>query len=99
MSVFLSGELVFHRNYKYRGVVFKVDQHFNGSDSWYNSNKTQPDKGQPWYHVLVHGSDVTTYVAESNLEADSSLQPIEHPLIKSLFDDLFEGKYVLRKDG
>lgn len=96
MSVFLPGELVFHRMYKYRGVVFKVDPHFSGSESWYQANRSQPEKGQPWYHVLVDESDVTTYVAESNLEADSLLKPVKHPLLSNLFTDLVDGKYVLR---
>ena len=53
---FQPGHLVRHRRYGYRGVVVALDLECGAGDDWYRSNRTQPDRDQPWYHVLVHGS-------------------------------------------
>ncbi|NNJ92477.1 MAG: heat shock protein HspQ [Gammaproteobacteria bacterium] len=94
-SKFSIGELIHHRLFDYRGVIVDVDQEFSGSEEWYNSvAKSRPPKDQPWYHVLVHGGSHTTYVAERNLEADTSVSPIDHPLVKDIFTEFSDGKYV-----
>ncbi|WP_428100851.1 heat shock protein HspQ [Candidatus Rariloculus sp.] len=77
------GQIVEHRLFGYRGVVYDVDPSFMMSEEWYERVAlSRPSKDQPWYHVLVDGAEHTTYVAERNLstsENDSS--PIRHPLI------------------
>ena len=94
---FSIGQLVHHRNFDYRGVIFDVDPTFQGSDDWYAQMAiTEPPKDRPWYHVLVDGATHTTYVAERNLEPDGSAEPINHPLIKMHFADFDDGRYVLR---
>ena len=88
------GTLVQHSLFGYRGVVFDVDPTFLGSDDWYEQvAQTRPPKDAPWYHVLVHGAVHTTYVAERNLEADESQEPIQHPLIGDFFDRFEDGRY------
>ena len=62
-------------------------------DKWYQSNRTQPLRQQPWYHVLVDGTGTTTYAAQENLEPDDSGLPIEHPLLSTFFDAFAEGHY------
>ena len=95
LSKFSIGELIHHRLFDYRGVVFDVDQEFSGTDEWYEQvAKSRPPKDEPWYHVLVDGSNQTTYVAERNLEADSSVNPIQHPLVKEVFTDFNAGRYI-----
>lgn len=97
-SRFSIGQLIHHRLFEYRGVVFDVDHEFSGSDQWYDQvAKSRPPKDQPWYHVLVHGSDHTTYVAERNLEADTSVLPIDHPLVKDIFTEFDDGRYIIRQ--
>jgi len=44
----------------------------------------------------VHGSDHSTYVAERNLEADTAVDPVEHPLVEQFFDKFENGKYTRR---
>ncbi|MBL4867860.1 MAG: heat shock protein HspQ [Pseudomonadales bacterium] len=89
------GELVHHRLFNYRGVVIDVDQNFQSTDEWYEAvARSRPPKNKPWYHVLVHGSSQTTYVAEQNLEHDQSELPIEHPMLNLFFSKLDNGKYV-----
>ena len=76
---FRIGELVHHRLFDYRGVVFDVDATFSGSDEWYDMMaRSRPPKDKPWYHVLVHEAVHTTYVAERNLKRDVVGDPIDH---------------------
>ena len=81
---FRIGQIIHHKKYNYRGLVVSVDSHCRASEEWYQNNRTQPDRDQPWYHVLVHQKDHATYVAEDNLELDSSgLEEIEHSDLES----------------
>ncbi len=56
--------------------------------------RSRPPRDKPWYHVLVHQSDHSTYVAERNLEHDDHLAPIDHPMVEHFFSRLEDGKYV-----
>lgn len=91
---FEPGQLVRHKRYGYRGLVVDFDVVCGASDEWYQSNKTQPNRKQPWYHVLVHGTDSTTYAAEGNLLADESREPIDHPLVAHFFAEFENDRYV-----
>ena len=89
------GDLVHHRIFDYRGVVFDVDATFQGTDEWYESvARSRPPKDAPWYHVLPDGATHTTYVAERNLEPDATGEPIRHPMLAHYFDDFSDGRYV-----
>ena len=92
---FSVGELVHHRLFGYRGVVVDVDQNFQATEEWYQVvAKSRPPKNKPWYHVLVHESDFSTYVAEQNLDSDDTLEPIMHPMVEHFFSRLEDGRYV-----
>ena len=90
---FLPGDLVRHVRYHYRGVVVAHDPKCLADENWYKSNKTQPDRNQPWYHVLVHESGSITYPAESSLALDESGEQIIHPLLDQFFNGLEKGRY------
>ncbi len=91
------GQLIHHKRFDYRGVIIDVDPQFNGSDTWYErAARSRPPKDRPWYHVLVDGSDMQTYVAERNLEPDESDEPIRHPDVEVYFSDLADGSYISR---
>lgn len=91
---FSIGEIVCHRKYGYSGVVFDVDPVFSLSEEWYDEvAESRPPKEAPWYHVLVHGQEHTTYVAERHLEAVEAPGPIDHPLIHELFSQYHDGRY------
>jgi heat shock protein HspQ len=95
MPKFESGQLIHHKRFGYRGVIVSVDDAFAGTDEWYEQvAKSRPPKDRPWYHVLVDGSDVETYVAERHLELDDTDQPVDHPLVEVFFDELDGGRYV-----
>ena len=88
------GELVRHRRYGYRGVVVAVDECCEADEQWYNKNQTQPDREQPWHHVLVDGANTVTYAAGENLLPDGSEEPVNHPLVTVFFACFDRGRYV-----
>lgn len=95
---FAPGQLVHHTLFDYRGVVTDVDPFFKGSGDWYDTMaRSRPPKDRPWYHVLVDGGAHRTYVAERNLEADETGQPINHPDVRMVFEELTERGYVPRQ--
>lgn len=91
------GQIIRHRLFDYRGVVFDIDPVFQGSDDWYaRMARTRPPKDAPWYHVLVDKATHTTYVAERNLMADDTGEPVSHPALDEIFSRFDGGRYILR---
>ena len=91
------GQVIRHKLFNYRGVVYDVDPVFMLEDEWYDAmTGNRPPKDAPWYRVLVHDSDEETYVAEANLEPDATGEPVNHPAIQELFVGYREGRYVPR---
>jgi len=92
---FSVGDLVNHKLFSYRGVIFDVDPCFMLSDEWYETvARSRPPKNRPWYRVLVHDSTHETYVAERNLTADTSGEPVRNPLINTCFSSFHDGHYL-----
>lgn len=92
---FSVGDIVQHRLFGYRGVIFDADSSFQLTDEWYAAvARSRPPRNRPWYHVLVEGSDNTTYVAERNLEHDRSRKPIDNPMVNEYFTRFENGRYV-----
>ncbi len=92
---FSLGQIIHHRKFNYRGVIFDLDAVFSGSDAWYETvARSRPPRDEPWYHVLVDNSQHTTYVAERNLAAADSILPIQHPLINHYFINFVDGHYA-----
>ena len=86
---FSIGEVVKHRHFDFRGVIYDVDFEFNNSEEWYQSipKDVRPKKNQPFYHLLAESNEVTyeAYVSEQNLLIDNSNEPVKHPLIEEIF--------------
>ena len=96
---FKAGQIVTHLKYSYRGLVVESDETCQADEIWYQSNQTQPDREQPWYHLLVDGNQHVTYVAETNLEPDLSGNPIVHPMLNLFFYGIDEeNNRYLRND-
>jgi heat shock protein HspQ len=94
---FFIGQIIHHKLFNYRGVIFDVDFEFLGSHVWYNKiARSRPPKNQPWYHVLVDNATHHTYVAESNMEPSKLLTPVYHPWIEHYFEKLEQGVYQLK---
>ncbi|MDX6748754.1 heat shock protein HspQ [Geminicoccaceae bacterium 1502E] len=94
------GQVVKHRIFPFRGVIFDVDPSFSNSEEWYESipEEIRPSKDQPFYHLLAENSDsyYIAYVSEQNLLPDVSDDPIEHPQVAELFGELHEGRYEMK---
>ena len=87
------GQIVTHRRFGYRGVIYDVDPRFMLSEQWYEKVAlSRPPKDRPWYRLLVDNADQTTYVAERNLRLTADRQPIQSPLIDSYFHG-FNGEF------
>lgn len=98
---FLIGQVVRHRLFPFRGVVFDVDPVFSNTEEWYQSipEEIRPAKDQPYYHLYAENSDgpYIAYVSEQNLLLDDSGEPVKHPAIGQHFDGLQGDCYVLRR--
>ena len=91
------GQQIEHLRFNYRGVIYAIDPVFLGSDVWYDQMAiSKPPKNAPWYHVLVHGADHTTYVAQRNLSKFDGLEQIDHPMLAEYFCGFESGRYLLR---
>lgn len=99
---FKIGQLVRHRIYPFRGVIFDVDPVFNNTEEWWQSipAEIRPHKDQPFYHLLAENaeSDYIAYVSEQNLLPDESGEPIRHPKVGELFGALEKGAYRIRQN-
>ena len=86
---FSIGDIVKHKHFNFRGVIYDVDFQFNNSEEWYQSipKDVRPKKNQPFYHLLAENQEVTyeAYVSEQNLAVDNSKEPVRHPLINEIF--------------
>ena|SRR5215217_6674528 len=99
---FAIGEVVRHRIFDFRGVIFDVDPVFANSEEWYEAipEAIRPSKDQPFYHLFAENADsaYVAYVSQQNLVPDDSDEPIDHPAIAGLFDALEGGRYRLRAE-
>jgi len=93
-TLYKRGQIVRHKRYGYRGVIVEVDPKCMANEEWYQSNQTQPDQNQPWYHVLVSDSDQVTYPAQTSLLPDESCEEVKHPLISYFFERFEDGHYI-----
>ena len=86
IAKFSIGDIVKHKHFNFRGVIYDVDFEFSNSEEWYLSipKDVRPRKDQPFYHLLAENNDITyeAYVSEQNLISD---EPVKHPLIKEIF--------------
>ena len=99
---FAIGEVVRHRRFEFRGVIFDVDPVFANSEEWYAAipEDVRPPRDQPFYHLLAENaeSNYVAYVSQGNLERDESDEPVDHPAIPGMFDGYTDGRYTLRRE-
>jgi heat shock protein HspQ len=99
---FALGDVVRHKMFGFRGVVFDIDPVFANSEEWWQAipEHVRPAKDQPFYHLLAENgeSSYVAYVSQQNLEADDSPEPVDHPAVSGLFDAYRDGRYSLRRE-
>lgn len=97
---FSIGEVVKHRVYPFRGVIFDVDAEFDNSDEWYDAipEEIRPHKDQPFYHLFAENDETeyVAYVSEQNLLPDETGRPLRHPEIAEVFTQNPDGSYRTR---
>ena len=97
---FQIGQVVRHRVYAFRGVIFDVDPEFANTEEWYQAipAKVRPSKDQPFYHLLAENTETEyiAYVSEQNLLNDDTGEPVRHPQLRELFDRTPDGRYSPR---
>jgi heat shock protein HspQ len=97
IAKFQIGQVVRHRIYPFRGVVFDVDPVFDNTEEWYQSipADARPRKDQPFYHLFAENEDTEyiAYVSEQNLLPDDSGQPVRHPQVAETFVKDGKGGY------
>ena len=95
------GQIVKHRYFDFRGVIFDVDPEFDNTEEWYQSIPAQvrPKKDQPFYHLLSESPNQPSYIAyvsQQNLLEEEIPEPVAHPLVEEIFSGLKGGKYISR---
>ena len=94
------GQVVKHRFYPFRGVIFDVDPVFANTEEWWRSipAEVRPAKEQPFYHLYAENEDsqYVAYVSEQNLVSDESGEPVRHPQVRETFERTEDGKYSAR---
>jgi heat shock protein HspQ len=97
---FAIGQVVRHRIYPFRGVIFDVDPEFAETEEYWLSIPAhiRPSKDQPFYHLLAENdqNSYVAYVSEQNLVPDDSGEPVGHPQTTLIFESFREGHYTLR---
>ena len=96
MARYRVGDVVKHRIYPFRGIVFDIDPVFNSTEEWWQSipAEIRPSKNQPYYHLLAENdkTEYIAYVSEQNLLPDDSGKPLRHPQVGQMFAEK-EGVY------
>ena len=91
------GQVVRHRIFPFRGVIFDVDPEFANSEDWWLSIPVdvRPHKDQPFYHLLAENAETeyVAYVSEQNLEKDLSEEPLRNPQVQQIFVREQAGRY------
>jgi len=98
---FAIGDVVRHKLFDFRGVIFDIDPVFANSEEWYEAipEGMRPRRDQPFYHLMAENEDASyiAYVSQQNLLADGDGGPVDHPGLGQLFDDYAKGRYRLHR--
>jgi heat shock protein HspQ len=100
---FAIGQVVRHRRYPFRGVIYDVDPVFSNTEEWWLSipEEVRPRKDQPFYHLFAENAETeyVAYVSEQNLVADTSGDPVRHPQVDETFTRANDGVYRVKADN
>jgi heat shock protein HspQ len=98
---FSIGDIVRHRLFPFRGIIFDIDPVFDNTEEWWLSipEDIRPRKDQPFYHLLAENDEQTyiAYVSEQNLLPDENRAPLRHPALDDYFERGDDGTFQLRE--
>src|SRR6476620_7623331 len=93
---FTIGEVVRHRMFDFRGVIFDIDPVFANSEEWYEEipEDIRPRKDKHLYHFLAENAESSyiAYVSQQNLLPDDEDEPFDHPAIDCMFEPFSGGR-------
>lgn len=99
---FSIGDVVRHRIFEFRGVIFDVDPVFSNSEEWYQSipEAVRPAKNQPFYHLFAESADSSyrAYVSQQNLLSDGEAGQVHHPEVEKFFGAWSGSRYEIRRE-
>ncbi|MBB4041544.1 heat shock protein HspQ [Microvirga flocculans] len=94
---FAIGQVVRHRVFDFRGLIFDVDPEFDNTEEWWLAipEESRPRKDQPFYHLFAENAEneYIAYVSEQNLLPDDSGEPLRNPMIAEMFTRQKNGSY------
>ncbi len=99
------GQVVQHRLFPFRGVIFDVDPTFANTEEWWEAipPDVRPHKDQPFYHLFAENEETeyVAYVSEQNLLADETGEPVRHPQVGEFFGqfDARRGLYIIDREA
>ena len=97
VAKFKIGQVVKHRLFPFRGVIFDIDPEFSNTEEWWEAipADVRPRKDQPFYHLFAENEETeyVAYVSEQNLLPDTSGKPIRHPQVEEVFEQDENGDY------
>jgi heat shock protein HspQ len=97
---FAIGEIVKHRKYPFRGIIYDVDPEFANTEEWWQAipEEVRPRKDQPFYHLYAENAETeyVAYVSEQNLLPDTSGDPVRHPQVEEMFERDPDGGYLVK---
>jgi heat shock protein HspQ len=100
---FTIGQVVKHRIFPFRGVIFDVDPEFANTEEWWLAipEDMRPRKDQPFYHLFAENeeNEYIAYVSEQNLLPDESGRPLRHPQIEEMFEPGMDGQFAVRRNA
>jgi heat shock protein HspQ len=100
VAKFAIGQVVKHRRYPFRGVIYDVDPEFANTEEWWLSipEDVRPRKDQPFYHLYAENAETeyVAYVSEQNLAPDTSGEPVRHPQVDEVFERDEDGAYRMK---
>jgi heat shock protein HspQ len=101
-ATFTIGDVVRHRIFPFRGVIFDVDPEFNNTEEWWNAipEGIRPHRDQPFYHLLAENEEASyvAYVSQQNLILEADADPVQHPAVGQMFAAFEDGRYQLRRE-
>ena len=101
IAKFRIGQVVRHRLFPFRGVIFDVDPEFANTEEWYEAipAEVRPRRDQPFYHLLAENEETeyVAYVSEQNLLDDTSGEPVRHPQLNEFFEMTRDGNYAPKR--
>ena len=100
LAKFTIGQVVRHRKFPFRGVIYDIDPEFANTEEWWLSipEDSRPRKDQPFYHLYAENAETeyVAYVSEQNLVLDQSEEPLRHPAVEERFVRIDDGAYHMK---